>query len=227
MVYNWVNINLGGIYMAIICCVCGKKQSGWIMDCPLWPKLNEYRLCMECGEKYQKIQNAEKLEDVVDEITYIKGCLQKGTADETVINYFSLLFSGENAQQAVRDIDAAIVEHRNEAINSIMITSGYNFDGYRIVRYCDYISAESVFGMGMFKTLFASVSSIAGVESESFRLKIKEAKTKAIYEIKKDALELGANAIIGIDIDFSMIASDMVIIIASGTAVIVEYNSGK
>lgn len=208
--------------MAIICCICGKKQSGWIIDYPLSSELNEYRVCMECGEKYQKIQNAEKLEDVSDEISYIKKRLQKGTTNETVINYFSLLFKEDNAQKTVKDIDIAIVGQRNEAINSIMVTSGYNFENYRIIQYCDYISAESVLGMGMFKALLASISSVAGAESESFQLKIKEAKARAIYEIKKNALELGANAIIGIDIDFSMIASEMVIIIASGTAVIIE-----
>lgn len=208
--------------MAIICCICGKKQSGWIIDYPLSPELNEYRVCMECGEQYQKIQTAEKLENVSNEIAYIKERLQKGTANDAVINYFSLLFNEDNAQKTVKDIDTAIVGQKNEAINSIMVTSGYNFENYRIIRYCDYISAESVFGMGMFKALLASVSSMAGAESESFQQKIKEAKTKAIYEIKKSALELGANAIIGIDIDFSMIAGEMVVIIVSGTAVIIE-----
>ncbi len=208
--------------MAIICCICGKKQSGWIIDYPLSPELNEYRVCMECGEKYQRIQNAEKLEDVSDEIVYIKEQLQKSMANETVINYLSQLFNEDNAKKTVQDIDIAIAGQRNEAINSIMVTSGYDFENYRIIRYCDYISSESVFGMGMFKALLASVSSVTGVESESFRLKIKEAKIKAIHEIKKNAIELGANAIIGIDIDFSMIAGEMVVIIASGTAVIIE-----
>lgn len=208
--------------MSIICCICGKKQSGWIMDYPLAPELNEYRICMECGEKYQKIQNAEKLEDVSDEIVYIKECLQKGTANETVINYFSQLFNEENTQKSVCDINTAIAEQRNEDINNIMVTSGFNFENYRIVRYCDYISAESVFGVGMFKALLASVSSVAGAESESFQLKIKEAKTKAIYEIKKNAIGLGANAIIGMDIEFSMITGEMVVIVASGTAVVIE-----
>lgn len=208
--------------MAIICCICGKKQSGWIMDYPLSTGLNQYRLCMECGEKYQKIQNAEKLEDVSEEIAYIKERLQKGTANETVKEYCSQLFNEENAQKAVRDINAAIVEQKDEDINNVLVTSGYNFENYRILRYCDFISAESVFGVGMFKALLASVSSVAGAESEPFQLKIKEAKTKAIYDIKKNAIELGANAIIGIDIDFSMITGEMVVIIASGTAVIIE-----
>lgn len=208
--------------MAITCCICGKKQSGWIIDYPLSSELNEYRVCTECGEYYQKIQNAKKLEDVSDEITYLKECLQKSVANETVTNYLSRLFSEDNAEKTVQDINDEIMGQRDDVLNSIMVTSGYNFENYKIIKYCDFISAESVFGMGMFKALLASVSSVAGVESEAFQLKIKEAKTKAIYDIKKNALELGANAIIGIDIDFSMIVGDMVVIIASGTAVIIE-----
>ncbi|MDE7353738.1 MAG: YbjQ family protein [Acetatifactor sp.] len=208
--------------MAIICCICGKKQSGWISDYPLSPKLNQYRVCAECGEEYQKIQSAEKLEDVSDEIASLKERMQKGAVDETVTDYLSLLFNGDNAEKTMEDINTAIVEQRNEAINSIMVTSGYDFENYRIIRYCDYISAEAVFGMGMFKALLASVSSVAGAESEPFKVKIKEAKSKAIYDIKVMALELGANAIIGIDIDFTMIGGDMVVIIASGTAVVIE-----
>lgn len=55
--------------MSIICCICGKKQSGWIIDYPLSPELDDYRICADCGEKYQKIRNANKLEDVIDEIS--------------------------------------------------------------------------------------------------------------------------------------------------------------
>lgn len=123
--------------MAIVCCICGKKQSGWIIDYPLSPELNEYRVCMECGEKYKKIQNAEKLEDVSDEIAYINEHLQKGTANDAVINHFSLLINEDNAQKTVQDIDAATVEQRNEVLNNIMVTSGYNFENYRIIQYCD------------------------------------------------------------------------------------------
>ena len=52
--------------------------------------------------------------------------------------------------------------------DSIMVTSGYDFEGYKIIKYCDFISAEAVFGTGVFKALLASVSSVMGVESEAF-----------------------------------------------------------
>lgn len=191
----------------MICCVCGKKQSSWIADYPLAAELANYRLCAECGEKYQRIQNAKTLEEASGEIDHFRKQLAKGGQDETVIRFFGLLLEG---------ID------KGSTINSVLVTSGYNFEGYKIIKYCDYISAEAVFGMGMFKALLASVSSVAGAESEAFSRKVKEAREKAVYELRKNALELGANAIIGIDIDFSMIAGEMVVTIASGTAVVIE-----
>ncbi|MBD5534999.1 MAG: YbjQ family protein [Lachnospiraceae bacterium] len=208
--------------MAIICCVCGKKQSGWITDYPLGSELENHRICAECGEKYHKIQNAKTLEDVFEEINYFKEQLAKGGQDEIVNRFFDLLFKGFETEKTFIDANTIIAEQRDNAISNIMVTSGYDFEGYKITKYCDFISAEAVFGMGMFKALLASVSSMAGAESEAFNKKIKETKAKSMYDIRKNALELGANAIIGLDIDFSTIASDMVVIIASGTAVIIE-----
>lgn len=208
--------------MSIMCCVCGKKQSGWITDYPLGSELENYRICAECGEKYHKIQNAETLEDVSEEINYFKEQLLKGGQDEIVNQFFDLLFKGFEAEKTFIDANTIIAEQRDNAINSIMVTSGYDFEGHKIMKYCDFISAEAVFGMGMFKALLASVSSVAGVESEAFNKKIKEAKAKAMHDIRKIALELGANAIIGLNINFSAVAADMVVIIASGTAVVIE-----
>ena len=208
--------------MTIICCVCGKKQSGWITDYPLGSELENHRICAECGEKYHKIQNAKTLEDVSEEINYFKEQLAKGGQDEIVNHFFDLLFKGFDTEKTFIDANTIIAEQRDNAISNIMVTSGYDFEGYKITKYCDFISAETVFGMGMFKALLASVSSVTGAESEAFNKKIKETKAKSMYDIRKNALELGANAIIGLDIDFSTIASDMVVIIASGTAVVIE-----
>ena len=58
--------------MAIVCCLCGKKQSGWISDFPFSVELSEYRICAECFNSFDKLVNAEKLEDVPEEVEYIK-----------------------------------------------------------------------------------------------------------------------------------------------------------
>lgn len=210
--------------MARTCCICGKKQSGWLVDYPLSVELNDYRICASCGEKYQKILQANKLEDVKEEIAYIKQKMSEGEKDKVVIQYLSLILDKENESKSVNDISKSIIAKRNVEINNIKVTSGYNFEGYKIVRYCDYISAEAVLGMGALKALFASVSNITGTESTALNCKIDEAKNKVIHQIKEKALELEANAIIGIDIDFTMFADTMVVIMASGTAVVIQEN---
>ena len=73
--------------------------------------------------------------------------------------------------------------------------------------------------MGYFKTLFASISNIRGTESKSLRKKLKSAKDAAMNDIKLQAYELGANAIIGLDLDYTMFGDTIVGVIISGTAV--------
>lgn len=99
------------------------------------------------------------------------------------------------------------------------ITSGYNFEGYAIVNYIDFITGETVIGMGLFKSIFAGVANITGTESVALADKMQEAKNGAINALRQKAYELGANAIIGIDIDFTMFADSMLAVIANGTAV--------
>ena len=68
----------------------------------------------------------------------------------------------------------------------------------------------------------ASITNIIGDESIVLSRKIDEAKFAAMEELKEKAVDIGANAIIGIDIDFSMFGDSMIAVIANGTAVMIE-----
>ncbi len=107
-------------------------------------------------------------------------------------------------------------------LNNHMLTSGFNFEGYRIIKYLDVVSAETVLGTGMFSTLNASFSDIFGEESSSYGKKLKEArnsaKKKAIYE----STVLGGNALIGIDIDYVTFTADLIGVVYTGTSVVIE-----
>lgn len=209
--------------MAILCCICGKKQSGWLQDYPLSVELHEHRVCVECWGKYEKIVRAEALEQVTDEIEYIKGKVNGNkNIDKVVSAYLTTLFSSENVMKNMQEVNNSLVSQQEDRISSLLITSGFNFEGYHIMKYCDFIMEETVLGIGAFKSLFASVSNITGTESVSLHNKIEDAKNRAILELKKKALSLNANAIIGIDIDFTMFADSMIAVIANGTAVIIE-----
>jgi uncharacterized protein YbjQ (UPF0145 family) len=110
-------------------------------------------------------------------------------------------------------------------IDDIIVTSGFNIDGYHITKYVDYISAEVVLGMGLFKGIAASFSDFFGTESNSLTRKLQEARKFAKDRLLSQAHDLGCNAIIGIDIDVTMFGESLVGIICNGTAVCIELNN--
>mgnify|MGYP003199428286 FL=1 len=209
--------------MAIVCCLCGKKQSGWISDFPFSVELSEYRICAECFNSFDKLVNAEKLEDVPEEVEYIKNVAEKNINIDSVIkNRIKRILSKENESKSFQDVENEIVDERMNAINSVMVTSGFEFQGYTIVEYHDYVSSEVVMGMGVFKSLFAGISNFTGFESNALSEKIAETRKMVLNIIRKRAMEAGANAIIGLDMDFTMFGETMIAVIANGTAVTIE-----
>lgn len=101
----------------------------------------------------------------------------------------------------------------------MLITTGYNFEGYDIVKYLDVLSASVVIGTGMFSSANASIADFFGTRSDSYERKLQNAKNDAIEELKKQTTSRGGNAIIGIDIDYTTFGSDIIGVIANGTAV--------
>lgn len=109
-----------------------------------------------------------------------------------------------------------------ECEKNFMTTSGFNFEGYRIIEYLDFISNEKVMGMGMFKGISASLSNIIGSESSSLTSVLENTKSTVLKNLKTQAMTLGANALIGIDLDYTMFGDTLVGVIMSGTAVKIE-----
>ena len=106
--------------------------------------------------------------------------------------------------------------------DSLMITSGFNFDGFRVKKYIGVLCSESAMGTGVINQFFADMSSFFEVESESFRRKMMQARTAATNRMKIAAYEQGANAIIGFGYDYETIGNSLFTVIAHGTAVVVE-----
>ena len=76
----------------------------------------------------------------------------------------------------------------------------------------------------MFKDLFAGVRDIVGGRSKAVQNTLRDSRRTALYELKKEAYEVGANAVVGVDLDYMEMSSggSMVLLVASGTAVIIE-----
>lgn len=106
-----------------------------------------------------------------------------------------------------------------------MILSTTNtIEGRKAVKYLGLVSGDAILGANIFRDFFASVRDIVGGRSAAYEKELRKAKRIALEEMKEQAKNLGANAIIGIDIDYETIGtnSSMLMVSANGTAVVVE-----
>ena len=93
-----------------------------------------------------------------------------------------------------------------------------------ITKRIEIVTAECAFGMNMFKDLFAGVRNIVGGRSEAVQKTMRDSRRTALYELKKEAHAVGANAVVAVDLDYVELsaAGSMVMLVASGTAVVIE-----
>lgn len=105
---------------------------------------------------------------------------------------------------------------------SFLLTTGFNFEGYNIVKYLDLVSGEAVLGTGFISEFSASVSDLFGTASNTFADKMSEAKSIAKKYLIKNAINMGANALIGVDFDYITFGNNMIGVSANATAVVVE-----
>jgi uncharacterized protein YbjQ (UPF0145 family) len=105
-----------------------------------------------------------------------------------------------------------------------MIVSTTNtLDGQQIQQYLGIVTGEAIMGANIFKDLFAGVRDIVGGRSGAYEKELRKARELAIEEMTQIATEMGANAVIGVDLDYETIQSGsgggMLMVTASGTAV--------
>lgn len=101
----------------------------------------------------------------------------------------------------------------------IMITSGSGFEGYEIDTYLGFVTGQTVLGSNFFKGLAAGVTEISDAESEKLTSKLEQANELAMEKLTKIAEKKGADAIIGVEFNYTQFANYSVGTIATGTAV--------
>ncbi len=106
----------------------------------------------------------------------------------------------------------------------MILTTTNSIEGKKAVRYLGLVSGDAILGANIFRDFFASIRDIVGGRSAAYEKELRKAKDIALGEMREQAKNLGANAIIGIDIDYETIGtnSSMLMVSASGTAVVVE-----
>ncbi|HZH65708.1 MAG TPA: heavy metal-binding domain-containing protein [Flavisolibacter sp.] len=103
----------------------------------------------------------------------------------------------------------------------MLLTTTPTIEGQPIQRYVGIVTSEAIIGANIFKDLFAGIRDIVGGRSGTYEKVIEEARMSALRELEGKAAEMGANAIVGIDLDFETVGArgSMLMVIATGTAV--------
>jgi uncharacterized protein YbjQ (UPF0145 family) len=106
---------------------------------------------------------------------------------------------------------------------TIQMTTTPGFEGKTIREYKGIVTGETIIGANIFKDLFAGIRDIIGGRSGSYEKVLREAKQTALSEMQEEARRLGANAIVGIDLDYETVGANggMLMVTASGTAVVI------
>ncbi len=106
----------------------------------------------------------------------------------------------------------------------MQMTTTPGFEGKRITRYCGVVAGEAILGANIFKDLFAGIRDLVGGRSGTYEKELQRARDIAMTELGECAAELGANAVVGIDLDYEVLGekNGMLMVSASGTAVVVE-----
>lgn len=202
------------IDMKKICDVCGKKAEG-LGTCAT--QFNDVVLCSNCYESLDAFahgrgaKSQEKLKQKHE--LAIKEMQQKGYPQK-VIEQVDLWFDQREEELEVKK--------KVDESETFMMTTCPGFEGYHIVAYHGVVSGESVLGTGFLSSWNASISDMLGAESESFTDKLQEARAYAKKRIVSNCITAGGNALIGVDIEYTMFRSDMIGVIMNGTSVTIE-----
>ena len=106
----------------------------------------------------------------------------------------------------------------------MIVTTTPSIEGKRITRYCGVVAGEAILGANVFKDLFAGLRDIVGGRSGMYERELQKARDIAMLELQQNAQALGANAVVGIDLEYEVLGqgNGMLMVSASGTAVVVE-----
>lgn len=104
----------------------------------------------------------------------------------------------------------------------MLVTTTDSVDGKTVSEYCGIVSGEAIMGANLFKDFFAGIRDVVGGRSGAYEKEFRKAKEAAMEDMIEDAQAMGADAVIGIDLDYEVIGGDnktMLMVSANGTAV--------
>ena len=104
----------------------------------------------------------------------------------------------------------------------MIITTTNTIEGHRIVDYRGIVVGEAIMGANIVRDIFANVTDIIGGRSGAYESKLQDARETALRELEQRAVAAGGNAVVGVDLEYEVVGQSMLMVSASGTAVVIE-----
>ena len=104
----------------------------------------------------------------------------------------------------------------------MIVTTTNTIEGHRITDYKGIVVGEAIMGANVVRDVFASITDIVGGRSGAYESKLQDARDTAMHELEARAAALGANAVVGVDLDYEVVGQSMLMVSASGTAGVIE-----
>lgn len=106
----------------------------------------------------------------------------------------------------------------------MIVTTTPTVEGRRVIRYLGIVTGEAILGANIFKDFFAGIRDIVGGRAAAYERELAKAKEIAMQEMVERATQLGANAVVGVDLDYETVGAQgsMLMVSVNGTAVVVE-----
>ena len=103
----------------------------------------------------------------------------------------------------------------------MIVTTTPSVEGQSVEHYLGIVTGEAIMGANVFKDMFAGIRDIIGGRASHYEEELRQAKDLALQEMQDNASQLGANAVLGVDLDYEVIGENgsMLMVSASGTAV--------
>lgn len=103
----------------------------------------------------------------------------------------------------------------------MLLATTNTIEGKEIIEYYGIVSGETIIGANVFKDFFAGIRDVVGGRAGSYEKVLRQAKDVALQEMEEQARRLGANAVIGVDLDYETVggSGSMLMVTAAGTAV--------
>lgn len=212
------------------CRICGKNFG--LMGGGSEPYTgHNLQVCNSCGEVLKKIDKVknEDTQEVKDLFVSVMSMTDDADVKRILTEYSKSVISdseklvaitNESKEKAERAQN--IEENFYDLEKAFKVTTGYDFEGYQIMDYKGIVSGDIVLGTGFISEFAVSWSDAFGTTSNTFAGKMKTAKQKALKQLMANAMITGANAVIGIDFDYTMFSNNMLGVSANGTAVVIR-----